>query len=156
MSLQYKLDISVGIHIHWCHHHSRHIPRKEVVGAGTTRAGPSASQQEPVEQNGDVRPKEREGPSMWGGSLIKFFHKNPVYVPHLKLKAKTPERKWSKILTNRIEWSSQKYKASGRRMWSNRHSVNKIRPKQWTNVGLKLSVGHCPTEGLLKLNLQVG
>jgi hypothetical protein len=40
-------------------------------------------------------------------------------------------------------------------MESNRHSVSKIRPKQGTNIRLKLSDEHYPLGGLWKLKLQV-
>jgi hypothetical protein len=47
---QYKIDISIAIHIYWCPHCLYHILHKEVVAAGVDagEAGPFPSEQEPV------------------------------------------------------------------------------------------------------------
>jgi hypothetical protein len=76
-------------------------------------------------------------------SWIKFFFKNW----HIS-QVQTPKPKPCKKVMNTHQppankWSPQSYKASGRRMRSNRHSVSKIWPKRWMNVELKLLVGQC-------------
>jgi hypothetical protein len=64
--------------------------------------------------------------------------------PKFKPQSQNTARKWWTHQPTAYKWSPRTYECSGKRMRSIGQLISKIWPKQWTNVGLKLSVRHCP------------
>jgi hypothetical protein len=91
------------------------------------------------------RRPERGGGGGWTGAESDSFARTDL-CPKFNCQSQNTAIRWWTYQPTMYKWSPRSYKHNRKRMGSIGHPVSKIWPKRWMDVGLKISVGHCPVE----------